>query len=64
MNDWIRRIREGGNLGLSQREQDWVLASFNVIGIQKRNACWGHLLSSVLCLLHLKCLLVSHLYLY
>lgn len=43
VNDWIRRIREGGNLGLSQREQDWVLASFNVIGIQKRNACWGTL---------------------
>lgn len=43
MNDWIRRIREGGNLGLSQREQDWILASFNVIGIQKRNTCCGTL---------------------
>lgn len=42
-NGWIRRIRERGNVGLSQREQGWILASFDVIGIQKRNACWGTL---------------------
>lgn len=43
MNDWIRRIRGRGNLGFSQRGQGWILASFSVIGIQERNACWGTL---------------------